>query len=177
MIKSIPGFSNYSVDDTGRVFGRRGRELCQSLSHDGYKRIGIFNDDGVRKTVKTHRLVLYAFFGPCPAGQEGRHLDGDRLNNNVSNLAWGTKAENGKDKRRHERSYNNGNESARHVDRDTKSIVVEMRERAAAGESVRSFYAEYGVSYAYARKIVNGSVWSKLPGAVKRTTCGKVIRR
>lgn len=175
--KSIPGFSGYRVDTEGNVYGKRGQCMSKVNSHDGYVRVGIFNNDGIRKTIKIHRLVLLAFVGPCPDGCEGRHLNGDGRDNRLENLAWGTRAENGTDKRSHGRSYNVGNEHGATGDiEETKRIVVEMRSRAASGESVRSFHEEYGMTYAYARKVVNGGVWSKLPGAIRRSTRGKIIR-
>lgn len=41
-----------------------------------------------------HRLIASAFLGPCPEGQEVRHLDGNPLNNHIANLAYGTRTEN-----------------------------------------------------------------------------------
>jgi hypothetical protein len=50
-----------------------------------------------------HRLVLETFVGPCPKDQQARHLDGIRPNCALSNLAWGTKLENEKDRIKHGR--------------------------------------------------------------------------
>ena len=41
-----------------------------------------------------HRLVLEAFVGPCQIGHETRHINNVRSDNSLSNLAWGTHAEN-----------------------------------------------------------------------------------
>lgn len=41
-----------------------------------------------------HQLVAAAFHGPCPAGCEVRHLDGDALNNRADNLCYGSRTEN-----------------------------------------------------------------------------------
>ena len=42
-----------------------------------------------------HELVLEAFIGPRPRGMQSRHHpDPDKTNNNLSNLLWGTPAEN-----------------------------------------------------------------------------------
>ena len=48
-----------------------------------------------------HRLVMFAFVGPCPPGQEVRHLDGDKLNPSLDNLVYGTRSENMRDMVRH----------------------------------------------------------------------------
>lgn len=47
-----------------------------------------------------HTLVLEAFVGPAPAGAECCHWDDDPANNKLSNLRWGTRAENIADYRR-----------------------------------------------------------------------------
>ena len=47
--------------------------------------------------VRVHILVAEAFIGPCPNGQEVRHLDDDPKNNHLNNLAYGTHADNGRD--------------------------------------------------------------------------------
>ena len=49
---------------------------------------------GKRQSWQIHRLVLTVFDGPCPPGMECRHLDGNPLNNRLSNLKWGTHTEN-----------------------------------------------------------------------------------
>jgi len=70
----------------------------------GYLRVGLRKPGERRKRLYyVHALVLLAFVGPCPEGQETRHLDGSRDNNVLSNLAYGTHLENEADKERHGR--------------------------------------------------------------------------
>lgn len=57
--------------------------------------------DGITRTVLNHRVVLEAWVGPCPAGCEACHNDGDGTNNNVSNLRWGTRSSNARDRITH----------------------------------------------------------------------------
>lgn len=52
-----------------------------------------------------HRLVLETFVGFCPKGLECRHLDGNKFNNWLINLAWGTRKENMRDCVRHGTHY------------------------------------------------------------------------
>jgi hypothetical protein len=57
--------------------------------------------DGKSHLRRIHRLVLEAFVGPCPDGMWARHLNGDRNDSRLKNLAWGTPSENGADRAEH----------------------------------------------------------------------------
>jgi hypothetical protein len=45
-----------------------------------------------------HQLVLLAFRGPCPSGMECLHNDDVKNNNELTNLRYGTRSENNKDR-------------------------------------------------------------------------------
>ena len=81
---------------------RKGRVLKGGFDHDGYV-LHVLSCKGTTKTHKEHHLVLNAFVGPCPKGLQTRHLNGNPADNCVSNLVWGTAAENSKDMSRHGR--------------------------------------------------------------------------
>lgn len=102
--RPVPGYPGYEVSDLGRVMSyRRSRPkvLRQGVHPKGYLRVGLYGEsrDGARyryspNTLTVHQLVMQAFVGPCPDGMEIRHLDGDPTNNALSNLRYGTHAEN-----------------------------------------------------------------------------------
>jgi hypothetical protein len=106
-----PFIDGYEVSDQGRVRSRvkyrsstEPRILTARLCPtNGYLMTQLSRLDGDRgkRTQTVHSLVLLAFVGPRPAGHEVRHLDGNRQNNRLSNLAYGTPAENGQDQLRH----------------------------------------------------------------------------
>ncbi len=107
----IDGYEGvYEVSDQGRVrsldrvdtSGRRraGVVLAQVISSTGYHQVGL-HYGGATRTMHVHRLVMLTFAGPEPEGMEVRHLDGDRTNSRLANLAWGTHAENMQDQRAH----------------------------------------------------------------------------
>jgi hypothetical protein len=77
-----------------------GRLLAPKISNHGY-RLATLSREATERTVTLHSLVAAAFIGPRPDGQHVRHLDGDKLNNRASNLAYGTALENAADTRRH----------------------------------------------------------------------------
>lgn len=100
----IPDHPGYLVSPTGEVWTvLRGRgvrpeplQLVQWLNRGGYNSVRL---KGSRSTV--HRLVARTFLGPRPPGMEVRHLDGDRANPALTNLAYGTPRENARDRIAH----------------------------------------------------------------------------
>jgi hypothetical protein len=86
--------------------GRRvqGKLLAQRRSNRDYPIVDVYNYDGRRVTRTVHSLQMLAFAGPCPPGQETRHLDGNKEHNfwapacPPGNLVYGTKEENAADK-------------------------------------------------------------------------------
>jgi hypothetical protein len=91
-LREIPQHPGYFVTRNGSVYSLR-RSVFSLLSQipieGGYLKVNL---DGRRRRV--HQLVLEAWVGPRPEGQEARHLDGVPTHNVVGNLAWGTSSEN-----------------------------------------------------------------------------------
>lgn len=108
----------YLISQDGRVFSLHVwndgsfRELKQEVLQNGYHRVTLQTKSG-REKILVHILVLETFIGPRPTKRhETRHLDGNRSNNNLSNLMWGTKEENIQDSILHgtfARGSKNGN--------------------------------------------------------------------
>ena len=97
--KQIPSFPDYEVSDCGHV--KRGERLiAQSKNGGGYPRVTI---QKYRKAVSrvVHALVAEAFIGTRPNGFHVCHIDGNKENNNVSNLRYATPSENAMDKHAH----------------------------------------------------------------------------
>jgi hypothetical protein len=112
--KDIPGFAGYQASSHGRIatywrnIGKRPsimkrggygisdtpRLLSQSTHKKGYKWVTLNETSGKPRVCRVHTLVLLSFVGKRPEGYEGRHLDDDKENNNLSNLKWGTPTEN-----------------------------------------------------------------------------------
>jgi len=106
--KDVKGYEGlYRVSDYGRINsipGKRGitieKILKPKLDKYGYLCISLSNKG--HKTFMIHKLVLEAFIGSKPFPKAVcRHLDGNKLNNNVKNLQWGTCQENSDDMKRH----------------------------------------------------------------------------
>lgn len=108
-MKAIPSLPGYMASTDGDIFGLRARAgikqpLRTVATPEGYLRVKI-SRGGKEQWFQVHRLVAEAYHGPCPDGQQCRHLDGDPANNHFSNLAWGTPAQNAEDRKRHGTEY------------------------------------------------------------------------
>jgi hypothetical protein len=96
-MKKVPGFENYSVSSDGRVFSnkRSGQiELSPSTS-TGYAQVK-FSNGTEKKNWQVHRLVAEMFIPNRKNLEIVNHIDGDKLNNDVSNLEWVTRKGNAK---------------------------------------------------------------------------------
>lgn len=164
-----PEFSGYEVSTLGQVRSVdrvivRNDGTSQHWKGRLLKAVGPYPyvtlcDAGRERAVRVHRLVLETFVGPRPAGMQCRHLDGNKRNNRLENLAWGTSAENTEDKRRHgtirrgERSY---------WARLNESDVIGIRSRFASGQSKADIALEFGVSSHCIHDIVTGRTWKHI---------------
>lgn len=109
-VKTIPGFPNYAISRDGRVWSRprkdtinrsvMGRWLKPGINGNGYWMV-VLGVDFQRHSCPIHQLLLETYVGPRPTGMECRHLNGDKKDNNLENLAWGTRSENQRDSIRH----------------------------------------------------------------------------
>jgi len=80
-----------------RPYLRRGRVLRSDFPSARY-RVVQFHAEGVKIMRYVHALVLEAFDGPCPEGEEARHGVAGQLDDSLGNLCWGTRGENERDK-------------------------------------------------------------------------------
>lgn len=95
-IKKIKGYDNYFVSDDGIVFSKTKDELVEKktfLSHNGYKRVTLWNK-GKQKKYFVHRLVAEYFVKNVNNYDSVDHIDENKLNNNYNNLRWTSKSYN-----------------------------------------------------------------------------------
>lgn len=166
----VPGFADYQVSDWGRVRSRRHRNglpapdwrvLNPAKNARGYPQVCLRRADGPARWVEVHKLVLEVFAGPCPAGHVCRHLDGDPGNNRLGNLAYGTQADNCRDKDRHGTAQRGDSHPLAHV---TADQVAAMRQQyqSLVGPLVRGFATATGLSESQVRNILARRSWKHL---------------
>ena len=85
----IPGFPGYKIARNGMVLGKYGRPMVAVPNLDGYLQVKLCVG-GKTHTRQIHILLALTFVGPRPDGHQVRHLDGNRVNNSIENLCWGT---------------------------------------------------------------------------------------
>jgi hypothetical protein len=169
----VPDYGDlYEVSDLGRVRsfhsgrgkGKRGGLLRPALTGGASPRLCVvLYKDGRKKTRLVHQLVLEAFAGPRPDGNESLHGPGGPLDNRLINLRWGTPVENAADKLRDgtdPRGSKSGNAKL------SEQVVVECRRRYADGERLSVLMVEFGMTVAGMSNAISGKTWGWLPGAV-----------
>jgi NUMOD4 motif len=160
----------YEVSSLGRVrsldrvtpggLKRRGRMLKQFVGPSGYLTIDLV--DGFHERWPVHQLVARVFIGPRPEGQCTRHGPNGKMDNRLSQICYGTKAEDIQDKFRDQTSPR-GEKQWKH--KLTWEIVADIRRRYAAGEKQADLAAEFGVEPSGISQIVNGKTWRPWDGS------------
>lgn len=168
--KDIPGHSGYEVSNMGRVRSYRTRQghpstvprILKIVPVCGYGKVNL----GRGKMNNVHKLVLLTFVGPCPDSLQIRHLDGNKLNNNLSNLRYGTAAENYSDRILHGKS-NNGSRNGRA--KLTEAIAREIRLFFSQNPQLTyaAVGAKYNLSVSIVCRIITGSSWGHAGGPIK----------
>ncbi len=168
-MKPIKDFPGYYITRRGEVYcdlPRANQKPPQRPRRVSlWDRFG-YNTVSLRKNKKSykkfvHRLVLEAFAGDCPDGQQCRHLNGNRKDNRLENLKWGTRSENQMDRVKHgtdNRGEKHGNSKL------TKDVVLEIRR---LGEQNKFRKREVGGNYKKIAKKFN----------IAASTVGQIVRR
>ncbi len=176
-------FSFYACSDDGRVFTRPAVKERRGLPRNGhfpredhwveisqfilkakytppYKKCRV-TQEGKTKIVSVHRFMLECWDCVQPRTVITRHLDGDSLNNNLSNLKYGTVQENVNDTFKHTGNYAEGKNNGRA--KLSESDVLAIRKRHAAGESPRGIYADYPfISFTAFGCVIKRQTWKHL---------------
>lgn len=155
----------YQVSTEGRV--RRTCALCAGRypafgiipcrpNLNGYP---VFTTIIARKSfVRTvHRLVTDAFLGPIPAGLQRAHLNGNKLDARLENLAFVTPRENAAHKKAHGTCRSG---QSHHCAKLSEAMVAQIKARLLAGEWPHMVARDYPVCRSHVSAIGKGKVWA-----------------
>lgn len=155
-IRSVPRTMHRS---DGREHRVRSRVMKQQTNAYGYLMVTLF-EAGKQHMKAVHRAVLEAFAGPCPDGMECRHLNGNKKDARLENLAWGTPKENGQDRVRHGTSQLSA--AATRVLTDDQ--VREMRALRRSGMTYKAISDRFGVAQMTAWHACTGRTYKHISG-------------
>jgi hypothetical protein len=99
-------YPNYAVSNYGNVKNRNTDKILKpDLTHNGYLRVKLYHNDNYKK-ILIHRLVISTFEANPDNKKCVDHIDNDTKNNELFNLRFATRQENG-----YNRKLNNNNTS------------------------------------------------------------------
>lgn len=95
--RDIPGYEGrYKVSSDGDVYSiSSGKSLAKNPDRQGYFGVSLYK--GTKKSRKRwpiHVLVMLTFVGERPEGLDICHNNGDKTDNRLANLRYGTRSEN-----------------------------------------------------------------------------------
>lgn len=169
-MKNCLSYLGYSITSDGQVFSHRRRfgkgkgngggviidnAYCRTMNpyvgHGGYLYVSVSTKRGQR-SVAIHTLLLDAFIGKRPKNKETRHLDGNPLNNNLTNICYGSRKENAADKVKHGRSHNK--------EIFNKQQILQIRDFH-KNETIASIARRFAVSESCIRDIVKRKTYAR----------------
>lgn len=123
-------YGKYSITEDGKVFN--GNKEIKPAVKNGYKQVCLF-ENGKRHYFSVHRLVALTFIPNSENKPQVNHIDGNKLNNTVSNLEWVTNAENMQHAERNNLIPKHGREYSINIDNlETGDIDSFINTRSAA---------------------------------------------
>lgn len=148
--KSIIGYPNYEISNFGRVKSKerviidilgRTRHIPSRILKQGdsmgYSFVNLVKNGRVN-SIKVHILVAEAFLGQRPDGYDVCHKNGNKKDNAVDNLEYGTRSKNNLDNYRINGCVNKNQKL-------TIDEVREIKQQLQQGVSQRKLALKYGV--------------------------------
>lgn len=164
--------TNYKVDQFGIVYGLNGKPLKPATDKKGYLRVGLTINKKLC-TKKVHRLVATEFI-PNPNNKPCvNHIDGNKKNNNISNLEWVTYKENTEHAIKNGLFYFNSSEQSKNKISKKGSLngnslltekdVLQIRKKYKPRIYTISILAfEYNVTKSCIKDVVNRNSWKHI---------------
>jgi hypothetical protein len=115
-------YKHYEISNYGRFkykIQSKYKITLGSMSADGYKSVTL-SANGIKFSTSIHRLVAILFIPNLENKSYVNHIDGNRENNNISNLEWTTPKENSQ--HAHDIGLNTSKKCIYQLDEDNKII-------------------------------------------------------
>ncbi len=170
--RHVPGFKGIYVSATGLVVstkpmngrgeGGKIHRLKIKPDKDGYLRTPVYYANRHRLKLAVHTAVLSAWHRPPKAGEEGRHLNRIRSDNNLNNLAWGTHQDNSNDMKAHGSVRGENNAASKMTEAD----VIFLRKERINKPTWQIVKENPQWSKFAVWASITGYTWAHLPGAV-----------
>lgn len=163
--KSISGYIGYyEISNLGNVrrikfgSGVRSGILSKYAHWNGYLYANL-SKQNKSKRHSIHRLVTIGFLGPPPTiKHEVRHLDGNRHNNIITNLAWGTRKENAQDMVKHGRAGSCfGEKSGKSKLTESQVLLI-----LSSSKSSEELAKQFSVVSATISDVINNKTWKHI---------------
>jgi len=169
-MRAIDLCPGYLISREGMVIRVRDKRLLKGcVNHHGYRVVGICG-----KRYSIHRLMALAFIPKKLGATQVNHIDGNKLNNSLSNLEWCSAKENTNHALRLglvARPRGDKHWSRQHPERRavgsrngssklTSEAVFQMRQLSKEGVSSSKLGQRFGISKSQALRVVSGKHWS-----------------
>ena len=162
---SVEEFPAYEVSDSGKIrraVGGKGavcgrEQKWHTCTSNGYANVRL-SVGGKTFARSVHKVVSRAFLGPMRHGLCVRHLDGNKLNNQASNLAYGTPADNSADMVKHGRSLKG---EKNHKAKISHVTALSIRDCYTRGTKVKALALRHGLCQSTVHRIVSGKYWTE----------------
>lgn len=152
-------FIDYLISPTGDIFSlKRNRWLHPYKDSHGYFQVSLFKNKK-RADKLVHHLVLEMYGEPRQKGQVARHLNGNKIDNRIGNLAWGTRKENVEDMRRHDQMPNHRGESNGRAKLTERKVKLIRRLRSKQKKSLWFLARKFDMSLYAIWAIVTRRTW------------------
>ena len=159
---NIPNNRKYAVSKEGVMINLSNRRfLSLSTDYKGYVRAvmrWIPEEGTTRNYLRVHRAVALTFL-PQGGFKQVNHIDGNKLNNNVSNLEWCTGSSNVNHAHRTGLCNNKAKGTRQHLAKMDDAKVVECRKRYADGELCSHLATHYKVDNKTMNSILTKKTW------------------
>jgi hypothetical protein len=145
----VNGYENaYYVSDLGKVYSLISNKVLKQKTRFGYQLVELYKS-GKSRTQFVHRLVSVAFLFKKEGREFINHIDGNKQNNNVSNLEWCTTQEN------NIHAFKNGLQKSKL----SKEQIEEIRAKSPKRKEITDLAKKFSVHRSTVRDVAKNKSW------------------